>query len=808
MKRVSRAALIVAAFAPPAAAAHPPEPPMVVAWTHGGGGAVRSHVPCAYSPSTKATDGCESSMDTPPAWWPYAYLNPDLLTTYPILTDPAVYGTSRGGWHNTSLQNVSTGYVSRPATNMCGSEFYCGVDYFAISGTFIDPISTGTVPTGCTLGNVAKQPPWIATPLKAITCSNDHDFEGYDLVNGQPGGIPVLGNGSAHTCIFRNTLIGPSPTAAFANQFYPIMYFADCSNELTLDHIWSDGGMWDYVNLHSASPGAIINAGPTGVTTISNSYLFREPGRFAGIGPNSGHCWQDLHLRNLVVEGASGTGIMHGDTTLMNCNGVAAKLVGGALDPSATLAALQAIPAGQASIRIGVDGFSHDATPHDYVGLDFHAVASLADAATVLQTAIRTYTQNTDIKVGYDPLALNFTVTSGTSGAMSQMTYATAAASGVDISGVLNLTSADAASLTTAGTAASGLMHYSATGLTEIQGGPHGGMASSALIVAENLSGNNPYGGITFSLKHSALIDNPFVTMAAGSMDATTKILTLTSLTAPANNPVNYEIFPGYSLVFAPGVGNLGQTASTAEATGFEGEYDLDPSGTRVWAGSPGKPFEDTFVGQTSGAIGKGYITDGGSLHNTKGLHLTLTHVVGDTAFLPGELITDSAYGFGCVGGGGSGCSTVVSALKMPSSTNDPLVHPWDATHRWTGTQSNGYRGQYLMVTAVTYSGTLSFPGSTAGMSVWIDARLGKWADSVGGPGTASTGVVSFESDDVTFDPTGSWSGCLTTGTMHGAATATNWFVMTTGAAITPNLGSGQGSGASTGCVGLWAPGS
>ncbi len=119
-----------------------------------------------------------------------------------------------------------------------------------------------------------------------------------------------------------------------------------------------------------------------------------------------------------------------------------------AAQQAALLTALQAITTG--SLSISVNG-----TAHDITGLDFHSILNLNGAASVLQAALRTAFSGNAITVTWSPDAYDrFNVTSATTGATSSVSFAAAAASGVDVSTSLGLTSASGASPVVVGIAA------------------------------------------------------------------------------------------------------------------------------------------------------------------------------------------------------------------------------------------------------------------------------------------------------------------------------------------------------------------
>ena len=99
---------------------------------------------------------------------------------------------------------------------------------------------------------------------------------------------------------------------------------------------------------------------------------------------------------------------------------------------TAALATLKAVTSGSMIINLG-------GTSYTLTGLNFSSATSYADIATVLQTAVRANTSGgalwTSATVAYDADKL-FKLTGGTTGA-NEIGYATAAASGTDISGLI-----------------------------------------------------------------------------------------------------------------------------------------------------------------------------------------------------------------------------------------------------------------------------------------------------------------------------------------------------------------------------------
>ena len=99
--------------------------------------------------------------------------------------------------------------------------------------------------------------------------------------------------------------------------------------------------------------------------------------------------------------------------------GAAPYVRGETLSPAAALAAIKAVNAGD--ITISLSGTEYTAT-----GIDFSAVTSLSDAASVLQTALTT--KGADVTVGYNSVNDAFTITSTEVGEQESITVPTGTA--------------------------------------------------------------------------------------------------------------------------------------------------------------------------------------------------------------------------------------------------------------------------------------------------------------------------------------------------------------------------------------------
>ncbi len=112
--------------------------------------------------------------------------------------------------------------------------------------------------------------------------------------------------------------------------------------------------------------------------------------------------------------------------------------------PSATLDALRNVRDGAMSLTLG-------ASSGEVANVDFSGAESLSDAAGILQRAIRLNTAAgeawTGATVAYSSLFDAFTITGGATGADEGVGYASAPASGTDLSAPLRLTQATAAVL-------------------------------------------------------------------------------------------------------------------------------------------------------------------------------------------------------------------------------------------------------------------------------------------------------------------------------------------------------------------------
>lgn len=99
-----------------------------------------------------------------------------------------------------------------------------------------------------------------------------------------------------------------------------------------------------------------------------------------------------------------------------------------------TLTAFKAVTDGAFTISI-------DSTAQNVTSLDFSAATSFSDVATIIQTGITT-AGATGVAVGYSSLTGAFTITSGTTGASSEVSFASAPASGTDLAAFMGLTEA------------------------------------------------------------------------------------------------------------------------------------------------------------------------------------------------------------------------------------------------------------------------------------------------------------------------------------------------------------------------------
>ena len=98
-----------------------------------------------------------------------------------------------------------------------------------------------------------------------------------------------------------------------------------------------------------------------------------------------------------------------------------------------TLAQLKAVTSGGMVLSI-------DNTAVNVSGVNLSGAGSYSDAAALLQTAIRAATDGGSAAVTWSSLTGAFTVTSGTSGSASEVSFAAAPASGTDLADLLNLT--------------------------------------------------------------------------------------------------------------------------------------------------------------------------------------------------------------------------------------------------------------------------------------------------------------------------------------------------------------------------------
>lgn len=103
-----------------------------------------------------------------------------------------------------------------------------------------------------------------------------------------------------------------------------------------------------------------------------------------------------------------------------------------------TLTQLKTVTTGAMSISI-------DSTAVTVENVDLSAATSFSDVAQTLQTALAAEAAGTSVT--YSSLTSAFTITSGTTGASSEVGYASAGAGGMDLAALLNLREADGAIL-------------------------------------------------------------------------------------------------------------------------------------------------------------------------------------------------------------------------------------------------------------------------------------------------------------------------------------------------------------------------
>lgn len=103
----------------------------------------------------------------------------------------------------------------------------------------------------------------------------------------------------------------------------------------------------------------------------------------------------------------------------LTSEGAAPYVRGETLSPAAALASIKAVNAGD--ITISLSGTEYTAT-----GIDFSAITSLSDAASVLQTALTT--KGADVTVGYSSVNDAFTITSTEVGEQESITVPTGTA--------------------------------------------------------------------------------------------------------------------------------------------------------------------------------------------------------------------------------------------------------------------------------------------------------------------------------------------------------------------------------------------
>jgi len=91
-------------------------------------------------------------------------------------------------------------------------------------------------------------------------------------------------------------------------------------------------------------------------------------------------------------------------------------------------------------------GISIDNTTYTVSGVDFSSAQSYSDVAALLATKLSA-AASSGVAVDYSSLTGAFTITSGTAGSVSEVSYASATGTGTDLSALLNLTQASGATL-------------------------------------------------------------------------------------------------------------------------------------------------------------------------------------------------------------------------------------------------------------------------------------------------------------------------------------------------------------------------
>ena len=119
-------------------------------------------------------------------------------------------------------------------------------------------------------------------------------------------------------------------------------------------------------------------------------------------------------------------------------NASGAKLVGA--EVTATFSEFAEISNG--AFKISLSG-----TEYSLASLDFSSVTSLSDVAGVIQTALATEVANSTVV--YSSISKGYIVTNGSTGSTSTISFATAGASGTDVSEMLGLTEAQGGVIST-----------------------------------------------------------------------------------------------------------------------------------------------------------------------------------------------------------------------------------------------------------------------------------------------------------------------------------------------------------------------
>lgn len=198
---------------------------------------------------------------------------------------------------------------------------------------------------------------------------------------------------------------------------------------------------------HVTQAGSVMNCTLGNWTGEPTSYAFQWKMGAANVGTNA-----STYTVQAGDVGGTATCVVtatnaHGSTPAPPSNGVvvttpstwtAAILTGGVVDPIALLPAIEAITDG--SLAITINGTDTEATANDYSGS-----GTLLLVAAMLGSSLG---GNSVVRCVWNPATNRFTITTAATGTAATITYASAPATGTDISALCGLTAATGATLT------------------------------------------------------------------------------------------------------------------------------------------------------------------------------------------------------------------------------------------------------------------------------------------------------------------------------------------------------------------------